>query len=252
MIRIGSFPFIKTLCLLTVSIGIAPSAFGHGTVISPASRVYRVRQANPENPNFPLAVNAVNMDGKTSYYTWNQVSRNIDQAVIDGLPAGYDYSPWIPDGQLASAGRVAGNADSSFLYRGLDQVSADWPTTPIDAGQSLNIDFLATAPHHPSVWDVWMTTEDWDPNTALIWDQMEFIGRPSSVPLVNSHYAFDIQIPSDRSGHHVLWVAWQRDDPVGEVFISTSDVFVNSVPEPTSLAVLGGMIFMGAGMRRKR
>jgi len=203
---------------------IACDALAHGTVVSPQSRVHRVYQSNPENPDFPLAANAVAMDGTLAYYTWNEVSRNIPQAVQAGLPPGFDYSPWIPDGQLASAGRTDPfSPDYSWTYAGLDQASSDWPTTTLTAGDTVTIDFLATAPHDPSVWDVWMTTPDWDADTPLTWAQMEFLGRPV-VTLDAGHYTFELQIPSDRSGHHVLWVAWHRDDPVGEVFISTSDI----------------------------
>ncbi|MCR9245824.1 MAG: lytic polysaccharide monooxygenase [bacterium] len=198
----------------------------HGTVVSPMSRVYRVYQSNPSNPNFALAANAIALDGTLSYYTWNEVSRNIPQAVQASLPPGFDYSPWIPDGQLASAGRVNPNSPLyPRTYRGLDQVSRDWPKTAVTAGQVLPVSFLATAPHNPSVWDVWMTTADWQPDTPLRWSHMEFLGRPT-VTFTGTHYDFDITVPADRQGHHVLWVAWQRDDPVGEVFLSTSDLEV--------------------------
>ncbi|MFK7960827.1 MAG: lytic polysaccharide monooxygenase [Phycisphaerales bacterium] len=216
------------LCgLLTVT-----GAVGHGTTISPTSRVYRVFQSNPENPNFPLAAQAVAMDGTQSYYSWNEVSRNIPEAVQAGLPAGFDYSPWIPDGQLASAGRVDPDSpDYPRTHAGLDQVSADWPTTAVAAGETITVDFFATAPHDPSVWDVWMTTPDWDPSMPLTWDRMEFLFRPT-VQLDAGHYTFDLTIPADRSGHHVLWIAWQRDDPVGEVFVSTSDLMITGAPCP--------------------
>ncbi|MCB1282617.1 MAG: lytic polysaccharide monooxygenase, partial [Salinibacterium sp.] len=69
----------------------------------------------------------------------------------------------------------------------------------------------------------WMTKASWDPSMPLTWNQMEFLGRPNPV-LSGSTFSFDVAIPSDRSGHHVLWVAWQRNDPVGEVFVSTSDL----------------------------
>lgn len=198
----------------------------HGTVVSPASRVYRVYQSNPERPNFALARNAVMLDGTSSYYTWNEVSRNIPQAVLAGLPPGFDYSTWIPDGQLASAGRVDPNSTLyPRTYAGLDQVSADWPTTAVVGGTTLPIDFMATASHSPSVWDVWMTRPTWDASTALTWSEMEFLARPN-VSFSGGHYRFDLDIPSDRIGHHVLWIAWQRDDSAGEVFISTCDVDV--------------------------
>ncbi len=97
----------------------------------------------------------------------------------------------------------------------------------MDAGETISIDFYATAPHDPSVWGVWMTKPAWNPNMPLTWDQMEFLERPSPV-LASSHYTFDLTIPSDRNGHHLLWIAWQRDDPAGEVFISTSDLDIQA------------------------
>ncbi|MCP3914372.1 MAG: lytic polysaccharide monooxygenase [bacterium] len=234
----------------------AAAAFAHGTVVEPVSRVYRVYQSNPENPSFPLAQNAVAIDGTLSYYTWNELSRNIPEAVQAGLPPGFDYSPWVPDGQLASGGRVDPNSpDYPRTYAGLDQVSPDWPKTPVQAGATITVDFLATAPHDPSVWDVWMTTPDWNPSTALNWAQMEFLGRPQ-VTFTGSHYLFDLPIPTNRTGHHVLWVAWHRADPVGEVFFSTSDLMIepplgttycspntpNSTGQPGAIAVSGSAL----------
>lgn len=222
----------RQLFPLLAAIASAAPLFAHGTVITPVSRVYRVYQSNPESPNFALAQNAVAIDGTLSYYTWNEVSRNIPQAVQAGLPAGFDYSPWVPDGQLASGGRVdPSSPEYPRTYAGLDQASADWPTTPVVGGSNLSVDFLATAVHEPSVWDVWMTTADWDPSSALNWAQMEFLGRPQP-NLVGNHYFFDVAIPTDRTGHHVLWVAWHRNDSVGEVFFSTSDLMIEAPAGP--------------------
>ena len=203
-------------------------ASAHGTVVSPKSRVYRVYESNPSNPNFALAAQAVALDGSLSYYTWNEVSRTIPAAVQGGLPPGFDYSPWLPDGAIASGGRTDPNStDYPRTYAGLDQVSAAWPTAPASAGTVLPVEFLVTANHQPSVWDVWMTTADWTPDQPLAWSHMEFLGRPQ-VTLNGSHYHFDVAIPPDRHGHHVLWVAWQRDDPAGEVFFSASDILVTT------------------------
>jgi chitin-binding protein len=207
-------------------------AVGHGTAIEPMSRVYRVFQSNPENPNFALAAAAVALDGTQSYYTWNELSRNIPDAVNAGLPPGFDYSPWLPDGQIASGGRV--DSDSTQYprtYAGLDQVSAAWPTTPVQAGAVIEVDFLGTTPHQPSVWDVWMTMPDWQPDMPLAWNQLEFLGRPEVV-LQNGHFTFDQLVPADRSGHHVLFIAWHRDDPVGEVFFSASDLDIEPAATP--------------------
>lgn len=220
---------VRTLGVLAGLI-VAATAWGHGSAVSPESRVHRVYASNPENPSFQLARNAIVMDGTNSYYTWTELSRNIPAAVQAGLPAGFDYSPWVPDGQLASGGRVDPNSSVyPRTYRGLDQVSAAWPTSPAQAGESLSIDFDAHTPHEPSVWDVWMTTPNWQPTEPLTWGKMEFLGR-TTVTLSGMHYRFDVEIPANRAGHHVLWIAWQRDDPVGEVFFSTSDIMVATAP----------------------
>lgn len=214
---------------LGVQLASVITAFGHGTLVYPLSRVYRVYQSNPENPNFAMAREAVAIDGTGSYYSWNELSRNIPQAVESGLPAGFDYSPWVPDGQLASGGRID-REEYARTYAGLDQVSSQWPATTVMAGETIEVDFLATAPHDPSVWDVWLTTPDWNPEVPLNWAQLEYIGRPS-VRLSENHYYFDLRIPSDRRGRHVLWVAWQRDDPVGEAFFATADLQIDAVAE---------------------
>lgn len=215
--------FLWVFCAPCLPVSVA---WGHGSAVSPASRVYRVYKSNPENPSFQLARNAIQTDGTLSYYTWTELSRNVPAAVNAGLPAGFDYSPWVPDGTLASGGRVSpGSSEYPRTYAGLDQVSSNWPTSPAQAGERLAIHFDAHTPHEPSVWDVWMTTADWTPDLPLNWDQMEFLERPN-VTLSGMHYLFDVAIPRDRAGHHVLWIAWQRDDPVGEVFFSTSDIMV--------------------------
>ncbi|MDG2184039.1 MAG: lytic polysaccharide monooxygenase [Mariniblastus sp.] len=242
----------KLKCFITCVMisAISVTAFGHGSTVSPKSRVYRVFQSNPENPNFELARNAIEIDSKQAYYTWNQVSQNIPEAVNAGLPAGFDYSPWVPDGRIASGGRYDSAEYGIYTYGGLDQVSNQWPTTSLTAGETITLDFLATAPHEPSVWDVWMTTPDWDANTALNWNQMEFLGRPSPV-LQGNHFTWDFTVPTDRSGHQVLWIAWQRDDPVGEVFFSTSDLMITAVPEP-STGMFAGIVTLLCLFRRKR
>ena len=229
---------------------ISMTAYGHGSAVSPKSRVYRVFQSNPENPNFQLARNAIEIDSKQAYYTWNQVSQNIPEAVNAGLPAGFDYSPWVPDGRLASGGRYDSEEFGIYTYGGLDQVSNQWPTTALSAGETITLDFWATAPHEPSVWDVWMTTPDWDPNTELNWNQMEFLGRPDPI-LEANHYTWDFTVPTDRSGHHVMWIAWQRDDPVGEVFFSTSDLLITAIPEPGTGLVAGAGLLLGIVRRRR-
>lgn len=206
------------------SVSLVSTLDAHGTLVSPASRVYRVYKSNPERPNFALAANAVRIDGKASYYTWNEVSQNVPEAVRGGLKPGFDYSRWVPDGRLASGGRFD-RTKLARTYAGLDQVSSQWPKTPVFAGESFPAEFLATASHEPSVWDVWMTKASWTPDKALRWADMEYLGRPKAT-LGGGRYRFALPIPDDRRGHHVIWVAWQRNDPAGEAFFAAADVEV--------------------------
>ena len=135
----------RSAFLLWVAAMMASSpAAGHGTLVYPMSRVYRVYQSNPENPSFELARSAIAIDGTGPYYSWNEISQNIPEAVQAGLPPGFDYSPWVRDGELASGGR-AGRDDSARSYLGLDQVDPQWPATPVTAGETIEVDFYATA-----------------------------------------------------------------------------------------------------------
>ena len=95
------------LLWLAVMMASSPVA-GHGTLVYPMSRVYRVYESNPENPAFELAREAIAIDGTGSYYSWNEVSRNIPEAVRAGLPPGYDYSPWLRMGSSPAGGVLTG------------------------------------------------------------------------------------------------------------------------------------------------
>ena len=196
-----------------------------------------------------------------SYFTWNQISQFIPAAAGQDMSSAFDYSPFIPDAKMASGNhrfdnwvKNGGVIEDGLDFTGLDIVSDEWPTTPIKAGEQITIDFLASAPHTPSVFDVWITTGDWQPTKPLAWSQMQLIGEfwnrheggeplpkygdreeaifvPEGEPDqgISSHYFMDVEIPNNLQGHHVIWLAWQRDDPAGEVFISASDVFINGL-----------------------
>lgn len=61
---------IASTCLVALGLALrdstpAPYVPAHGSVIAPASRVYRVYKSNPERPAFPLAARAVQLDGST-------------------------------------------------------------------------------------------------------------------------------------------------------------------------------------------
>lgn len=204
---------------------------GHGTVTSPISRVYSIYLEGPDSPQSPSATAAIAHAGSSQYYTWNQVSKNVPTyaSITDS------YASVIPDGKLAS-----GDSGSGLDFGGLDLVSPDWdwPATPVSAG-TLPVTWSATAPHDPSFFKVWITKDTFDPKSPLAWSELEYLGRwelGNGVTKSGNDYLFDVELP-DRTGRHVLYIAWQRVDPVGEVFFSTSDILFGDDPTSPSLPI---------------
>ncbi|MBK1791018.1 glycosyl hydrolase family 18 protein [Persicirhabdus sediminis] len=213
-----SYPFLlSTLCLLTSSANLS----AHGTVADPISRVYSIFQEGPANPKSASAIAAVTLAGSNQYYTWNQISLNV--ANYDDAIFNESYASVVPDGQLASAGN---REQATLNFAGLDLFSNtwDWPTTQVSAGP-MTIDWIATATHDPSFFKVWISKEGFNPKQAITWDDLEFLGKfgTDAYSKEGQHYYVPITLP-ERTGQHVLYVAWQRIDPVGEVFFSLSDI----------------------------
>ncbi len=194
---------------------------GHGTVSDPVSRVRSIYLEGPDSPDSVAAQAAIAHAGANQYYTWNQLSQNVanyNDSVFDT-----SYASVIPDGKLASGNNVG---PTGLNFSGMDLVSNawDWPATQMTAG-AYTINWLATAPHDPSFFKVWITKADYNHKTPLAWGKMEFLGKFNQTQYTKDglNYKIPVTIPT-RTGRHVLYVAWQRIDPVGEVFFSTSDI----------------------------
>ena len=187
------------------------NVFSHGSVGDPVSRSYRIFQENPESPKNAASVAAIETAGTQAFYDWHEVSQ---------LVPGYDphsieaYRTIIPDNQLAGAGRQK--------YSGLDLVRDDWPATSVNPGPYPVI-FDAWTPHDPSYFLAFITREDWTPDQPLKWDDLKPLSGTDRVVRDGNYYRFTVDFPH-RIGHHVMYVIWQRIDPAGEVFFSTSDI----------------------------
>ena len=199
-------------------------AFSHGSLEWPKSRVKRVYEAMNQTPRPVWAAQAISLDGEQAYYTWNQLSRNFP-AAINGSPQAYFDN--IPDGQLASAGNTPTTATlpghPGLSFSGLDTLSPswEWPATPVTAGVN-QFTFHATAPHDPSFFKVWISKAGHDVRTPLRWQDLDYLGQPGH-SRTGSSYFFNVTLPA-RTGRAVVYVAWQRVDPAGEVFFAMSDV----------------------------
>ena len=180
-------------------------ALGHGSMLSPISRVYQVFLENPENPKSAAGRAAVAVAGTQAFYDWHEVNR---------LAPTYNYQALIPDGQLASAGRAK--------YAGLDLVRSDWPKTRVNPGP-YHMVFDAWVPHDPSFFKAYISRAGWNPAQPIRWSDLEPLDGAQYFRREGNKYVFDTVFPQ-RTGHHFIYVIWQRIDPAGEVFFSLSDV----------------------------
>ncbi|WP_395344771.1 lytic polysaccharide monooxygenase [Ningiella sp. W23] len=133
----------------------------------------------------------------------------------------------VPDGTICYAN------DSQKQGFGIGR--SDWTRTELSTG-TFEYVFNATAPHNPSFWEFYLTTEDADLNQPLAWSDLELIHTEGNVPVVSGKYRMDVTIPADREGEAVLFVRWQRIDAVGEGFYNCSDISIvnggGENPEP--------------------
>ncbi|MFE3827586.1 lytic polysaccharide monooxygenase [Streptomyces sp. NPDC059092] len=182
----------------------APAA-AHGSMTDPVSRVAACFAEGPESPRSEACKAAVAASGTQAFYDWNEV--NIADA------AG-NHQQIIPDGKLCSAGRDK--------YKGLDLARADWPSSPVNAGNR-TFRYKATAPHKGS-FELYLTKDGYDPTQPLKWSDLE--EKPfltvTDPKLEDGAYVFDGVVPN-RSGRHLLYSVWQRSDSP-EAFYTCSDV----------------------------
>ena len=183
----------------------------HGSVGDPVSRVLRIFLEDPESPDRPVSEAAITAAGTQPFYDWSEVNLLVPGYGGDDLA---EYRRLIPDGRLASAGRSK--------YSGLDLQRTDWPATRVNPGP-YPVVFDAHVPHDPSYFKAFISKEGWRPDQALTWDDLEALDGPESFVRDGALYRFVVDFPQ-RTGHHVLYVIWQRIDPAGEAFFSLSDL----------------------------
>nr|UIX56214.1 Spindle-like protein [Hyphantria cunea nucleopolyhedrovirus]UIX56359.1 Spindle-like protein [Hyphantria cunea nucleopolyhedrovirus] len=153
-----------------------------------------------------------------NYRDFEMIKRNVvphtlcgaasnDRAALFGDKSGMDepFSNWRPD----------------VLYMSRYQNSF-----PMD------VHFCPTAIHEPSYFEVFVTKPTWDRRSPVTWNELEYIGGNNSGlvpneddPLCDNNllYSIPVRVPY-RSGQFVMYVRWQRIDPVGEGFYNCADL----------------------------
>jgi len=159
----------------------------------------------------------VSEGGTQALYDWNGVNQGN---------ANDRHRQVIPDGKLCGGGKE--------LFKGMDLARDDWHTTMIapDGNGNLEFVFIATAPHSTKYFRFFVTTDGYDPLTTLNWADLEEdpFCEVRSVGLQNGRYRMTCPFPAGKSGRHVIYGIWQRDDSP-EAFYTCMDVeFTGGAP----------------------
>ncbi|MEE8297945.1 MAG: lytic polysaccharide monooxygenase [Thermodesulfobacteriota bacterium] len=213
--RLFIFSFVL-LYIFSVSL-IVEQAFSHGSMETPVSRIYNCFLENPENPKSDACKAAVEQGGTQALYDWN----GVNQGNANDM-----HREIIPDGKLCSAGKE--------LFKGMDLARNDWHTTMIAPNGIGNFEFvfIATAPHSTKYYRFYVTEDGYNPLNLLKWTDLEEspFCTITDVTLENGRYKMSCPFPQGKSGKHIIYSIWQRDDSP-EAFYTCMDVeFTGGAP----------------------
>lgn len=190
---------------LLLTVGAAGPALAHGAPTDPVSRV---SACSPEGDSQGTAACEAAVAANGAPFTaWD----NMRIAGVNGRDREV-----VPDGRLCSGGLAA--------YQGLDLARADWPSTRLSPGATLDLTYRSTIPH-TGTFKLFLTKPGYNPTKPLKWSDLpeEPFASITDPPLRNGSYRFSAKLPAGRAGHHVLYTIWQNTSTV-DTYYSCSDV----------------------------
>jgi predicted carbohydrate-binding protein with CBM5 and CBM33 domain len=200
---------------------VSPSpASAHGATMFPGSRQFLCwrdgltpqGQINPANP---ACRSVATQAGNDPFYNWfASLSSTNDGGTVGAVPDG----------------RICSGPGGPFNFVPYNQARSDWPRTNVTAGATYEFRFNNWAAH-PGHFDVYVTRQGWNPSQPLAWSSLERIARVVDPPVSGgpgglNFYFWDQQLPSNRSGLHIVFTHWVRSDSP-EDFFACSDVDFN-------------------------
>ncbi|MER5829372.1 lytic polysaccharide monooxygenase [Streptomyces sp. NPDC002130] len=184
----------------------AGPARAHGAPTDPVSRVVACSPEGGERTGTAACRAAVAANG-APFTAWD----NLRVANVNGRDREV-----VPDGKLCSGGLPA--------YRGLDLARADWPSTRMTPGARLRMRYVSTIPH-TGTFRMYLTKPGYDPAGPLSWSDLpeKPFAQVTDPALTDGAYRFEVTLPSDRTGRHVLYTVWQNSS-TPDTYYSCSDV----------------------------
>jgi predicted carbohydrate-binding protein with CBM5 and CBM33 domain len=215
--RVGAYFAASMLAVGLVTVIAPPAAEAHGAMMTPGSRTYlcwqdgldATGQIIPQNPGCKAATN---ISGTNVLYNWFSVLRSDGAGRMEGF---------IPDGQLCSGGNTN--------FTGFN-VAGDWPLTHLTSGAPWNWRYSNWAAH-PGTFSLYITNDGWNSNAPLTWGaladtpflQVTNPAQNGAVGTNDGHYYWSGNLPSGKSGRHIIYSVWSRSDSQ-ETFYGCSDV----------------------------
>ncbi|MCP8897900.1 lytic polysaccharide monooxygenase [Gilvimarinus xylanilyticus] len=193
-------------CVTVASVATTHTVSAHGTVTSPASRIWNCKEEGPETLSSDACIAARAESGSQQFYDWNGIRQGA---------AGGNHTSVVPDGQLCSGG-------DPNTFGGMDLARNDWKATPVSGSQTFN--WYNSAAHATEYYRYYITKPGYDPLQPLGWDDLELLKEtpPEAAEFYPSH---TVSLPQ-RSGRHVVYAVWQRSDSP-EAFYACVDVVFN-------------------------
>ncbi|WP_033441809.1 lytic polysaccharide monooxygenase [Saccharothrix sp. NRRL B-16314] len=194
------------------------TASAHGAMMTPGSRTFMcwkdglTPQGNIQ-PQNPACSAAVSSGGTNALYNWFGVLRSDGAGRTSGF---------IPDGKLCSGGNPT--------FSGFDIARGDYPVTHLTSGANFSWTYNKWAAH-PGTFHLYVTKDSWSPTRPLAWSDLEStpfhsVTNPANtgpVGSIDGKYYWNANLPSGKSGRHIIYSVWTRSDST-ETFYNCSDV----------------------------
>ncbi|MFS8197759.1 lytic polysaccharide monooxygenase [Streptomyces sp. CWNU-52B] len=211
---------------LLLAVGAAGPAAAHGAPTDPVSRAVACSAEGGQRAR-SAACRAAVSSGVAAF----------DNLRLAGV-GGRDRQV-VPDGKLCSGGLAA--------YRGLDLARADWPSTRLEAGARMTLTYRSTIPH-TGTFKLFLTKEGYDPTKPLTWSDLpsQPFATATDPALVDGAYRIGAELPSGRTGRHLLYTIWQNTS-TPDTYYSCSDVVF---PGAGAKDGAGGAGSAGSGTRK--
>ncbi|WP_406441618.1 lytic polysaccharide monooxygenase [Streptomyces sp. NBC_01613] len=199
-----------------LSLWAAGPAQAHGAPTDPVSRVYACSPNGGSNAQSAACKAAVAANG-APFTLWD----NLRVPDVNGRDRQV-----IPDGKLCSGGLPA--------YKGLDLARSDWPSTTLKPGATMTMKYASTIPH-TGTFKLYLTKTGYDPKKPLTWSELpeQPFAAVKDPALTNGAYRITAKLPSDRTGHHVLYTIWQNSSTT-DTYYSCSDVVFGAAKSGSS------------------